>query len=303
VSRVALEGDLTHALQTIPPSPGVGRFLGADGRVLLIGRGANLRQWAERHLGRGRPPRKKGGRPPLDLSPIARSLAYEATRSDFHQRLVYERWMAPLVPIEKRRDLKPPVFLRLDPGERFPRVTLQVGTPSNPAALYGPFRDRRAAEKTVAALHKQHPLRPCDFSFEPDPFLPLGLGCVFAQVRSCAAPCLGRIGEPEYRALAARAARELGAEREVAWRPAWVGAAVARGIVVATAAQGVELYPVLAGAVLEELRVEAESFEAGLAGVRFTPPATPRDDWPWLVSWLTAPRRKGAYFVLRDDPA
>lgn len=299
---VALEGDLAPALQTIPAAPGVGRILGKDGKTLLIGRGASVRQWAERNLGRGKPARK-GGRPPLDLTPIAGGLVFETTTSDFHQRLVYERWMAEVVPLEKRRDLRPPVFLRLDPAERFPRVTLHIGRPADPARHYGPFRDRRAAEKTVAALHKEHPLRPCDFAFEPDPGLPLGLGCVFAQVRSCAAPCLGRVTEADYRALAARAAAQLGGERDVAWRPAWVGALSARAIVVAAAAEGVELYPVLAGAVLEEARVLAPTFEAGLPGVGFTPPPAPRDDWPWLVSWLSAPRRKGAYFVLRDDPA
>lgn len=302
MTRVALEGDLAPALQTIPAEPGVARFLGKDGKTLLIGRGANLRAWAERNLGRGKPA-KKGGRPPLDLTPIAGGFVYETTTSDFHLRLVYERWMAEVVPLEKRRDLKPPVFLRIDPGERFPRVTLHAGTPADPARLYGPFRDRRSAEKTVAALHKQYPLRPCDFEFEPDPALPLGLGCVFAQVRSCAAPCLARIAEADYRGLASRAARELGGTRDVAWRPAWVGAASARAIVVANAAEGVELYPVLAGAVLEEARVLAPTFEAGLPGVRFAPPPAPRDDWPWLVSWLATPKRKGAYFVLRDDPA
>lgn len=300
--EVALQGDLSAVLQTIPTTAGVSSFLGPDGKVLLVGRSASLRKWAEKNLGRGKPA-KKGGRPPLDLTPVARALRYEPTTSDFHQRLVYERWMAPLVPIAQRRDLKPPVFLRLDPSERFPRVVVQVGAPAEPRSLFGPFRDRKSAERTLGGLHKAHPLRPCDFAFEPDPALPLGLGCLYAQVRSCAAPCLGRVSEDGYRALAARAVAELGGARDVAWRPAWVGAAGGRGIVVANAARGVELYPVLAGAVLEESRVLAESFAAGLPDVRFPPPAPPRDDWPWLVSWLTAPKRKGVYFVLRDDPA
>ena len=65
--------------------------------------------------------------------------------------------------------------------------------------LYGPFRDRRAAEKARDALQRTFPLRPCDYDFEPDPALPLGLACLYAQVRSCAAPCLARVSEAEYR--------------------------------------------------------------------------------------------------------
>jgi len=301
VTTVALAGDLAEAFQQVSATAGVARIASPEGKVLLVGRAANLRKWAERNLGRGKPA-KKGGRPPVDLSPVAGALVFQQTTSEFQQRLVYERWMAPLVPIDKRRDLKPPVFLRLDPDERFPRVTLHVGTPSDPRCLYGPFRDRKSAEKTSSVLHKLHRLRPCDFVFEPDPALPLGLGCVYAQVRSCAAPCLARVSEPEYRLLAAQAAGLLGGE-SMDGRPAWVARAGADAVVVAPRVAGVELYPVRAGAVLEERLVVADTLEAGLSKLSFDSPATPPDDWPWLLSWLAAPKRKGDFLVLRDGPA
>lgn len=302
MTAVALEGDLGEALERLPKGAGVARIVGPDERILLVGRAANLRRWAERHLGRSKPA-KKGGRPPLDLSPVARAIVFEATTSDFHQRLTYERWMAPLVPLEKRRDLKPPVFLHLDATERFPRVTVRVGSPAESRGLYGPFRDRRSAEKTIAALHKVLPLRPCDFVFEPDPELPLGLGCVYAQVRTCAAPCLKRIAEQEYRGLATEAATQLGGAAPVEWRPPWVAEASARAIVVETGSAGVEVYPVLAGCVLDERRVVADTLEAAMAAVVFAPPESRRDDWPWLAAWLAAPKRKASYMVLRGDAA
>jgi hypothetical protein len=103
-------------------------------------------------------------------------------------------------------------------------------------AAYGPFRDRGAAEKARAGLHKLIPLRPCDYTFEPDPTLPLGLGCLYAQVRSCAAPCLSRVTEEAYRGLARDAAALLAdpAARAAppAWLPATVGPAEGHGLVV-----------------------------------------------------------------------
>ncbi len=300
MTTVALEGDLAEALERLPRGSGVARIVGPGDRVLLVGRAANLRRWAERHLGRAKPARKPG-RPPLDLSPVARAVVYESTTSDFHQRLVYERCLERLVPREKRRDLKPPVFLHLDPAERFPRVTVRVGWPADSRGLYGPFRDRRAAEKAMSALHKIHPLRPCDFVFEPDPALPLGLGCVYAQVRSCSAPCLMRVSEVEYRGLAGEAAGRLAGASKDEWRPAWVAAADARAVVLEPGTAGLEVYPVRAGAVLDEHRLVAESAEAGIAAADFTPPASPRDDWPWLVAWLSSPKRRGSYVVLRGD--
>lgn len=302
-----LEPDLDAALGALPARPGVGQILGPDGKNLVIGRPANLRRWAGGHLGQGPPP-PKGRRPRTDLRPVAKELRWAATTSAFHQRLVYERLMAEHVKPESRRDLKPPAYVHLDPRERFPRLSVR-GADAAPPNLYGPFRDRRAATRAVDALHKLFPLRPCDFTFEPAADLALGLGCLYAQVHTCSAPCLVRTSEDDYRALAERAAallaRPEGRPPEVAaWAPPWVAAvAEGRGLVVETARDAIELYPVREGMVLEEGSVRAAA--GGLAGaadrLRWPSPLSPRDDRRWLSAWLHAPKRTGAYIVLGPD--
>jgi hypothetical protein len=279
--------------------------LGPDGASLLIGRPANLRRWAATHLGAGRPP-KKGMRPPTNLSPITSAVAYAATTSPFAQRLAFERVMARHVPLSRRRDLKSPVYLHLDPAARFPRLAVRP-TAGDREHVYGPFRSRPAALAAIDAVHASFPLRPCDFTFEPAPDLALGLGCLFAQVGSCAAPCLVRVSEDDYRALAARAAGVLGdaASRsaELAARvPPWVGAiAGARGLIADRAREGIEIYPVLAGAVLDEEMVTTtpEGMETAVAGLRWSAPSEARDDAPWLLPWLHG-KRTGTYV---DVPA
>jgi hypothetical protein len=309
-TTIALEGDRRAILQEVPSRSGVGQILGPDGKNLVIGRPSNLRRWASNHLGLGKPV-PKGKRPPTDLSPIATAVVFAESTNAFHQRLLYERLMEPHVPRAKRRDLKPPAFLRLDPAERFPRLVVRGGE-DNMASSFGPFRDRRAAERARAALHKAWPLRPCDYVFEPDPQLPLGLGCLYAQVRSCAAPCLARVSEAEYRDLAARVGSILAGttarpEELAGVLPEFVSAAGALGLVAASKKDGGEIYPVVAGAVLEENRVDlpAEALrpgdaglESALEGIRFEPPPTVRDDRPWLLAWITAKNRGGAYLVL-----
>lgn len=305
LTLVPLEGDVAAALAAVPTRAGVGQLLAPEGRNLVIGRPANLRRWAAGHLGAGRPSRT-GKRPPTDLRPVAVAIAHAPTTSAFHQRLLYERLMARYVPPSARRDLKPPVFLHLDPSQRFPRVTLRRSE-GDLAGLYGPFRDRRTADRARDQLHKVFPLRPCDYVFEPDPALPLGLGCFYAQVRTCATPCLGRVSEEGYRELAAEAAVFLKSQgrpaESPAWLPAWTSAvAGARGLVVVPGGEGVELYPVLEGVVLEEesVTVARERLREALAGLRWRAPATSRDDWAWLVAWLHAPRRRGAYLPVED---
>src|SRR5207247_5152314 len=241
----------------MPSAAGVGQILGEEGRSLLVARPASRRRCAASHRGLGRPSRR-GGRPPTDLRPVARALSFTATTSGFHQRLVFERLMARYVPASARRDLKPPAYLHLDPAERFPRVTVRgaVAGDSSLSGLFGPFRNRRAAARAVAALHKVFPLRPCDYEFDPAPDLALGLGCVYAQVRTCTAPCLSRVSEDAYRGLAAEASQFLTRplarpEESRAWIPEWVASAETRALVVETGREGIEIYPVMAGAVLE----------------------------------------------------
>jgi hypothetical protein len=306
LQSIPFTGDTAALLARLPASAGVGQILGPDERSLTIGAPANLRKWAASNLGTGPPP-AKGKRPRTDLSPVATAVSYVETTSAFHQRLTYERLMARYVPLSARRDLRPPVFLHLDPEERFPRITLRRAEDGLSSA-FGPFRDRRVAEKARAALHKLVPLRPCDYVFEPDPALPLGLSCLYAQVRSCAAPCLGRTTEAAYRDLARRTADLLARperrdEALAAILPAAVASAYGRGLVVAAGKAGAELYPVHAGSVLEGGRaiVGPEGLDTAVSALHWDTPAFPGGDWPWLAAWLASPRGRGSFLALAPE--
>jgi len=304
LTTVLLEGgDVAALVAQLPARAGVAQVLGPDGQSLLIGRPANVRRWVATQLGAGPPP-KKGTRPPTNLAPITSAVAFAATTTPFAQRLAFERVMGRHVPLSKRRDLKPPVYLHLDPAARFPRLVVRPGE-GDRAHLYGPFRSRAAAQAAIEVLHARYPLRPCDYVFEPAPDLAVGLGCVFAQVRTCAAPCLQRVTEDDYRALAGRAADALGAGArrgpELAEAlPSWVtSVAQARGLVMDRAGATVELYPVLAGAVLEEAMASTtlDGLEEAVAALRWTEPSEPRDDTRWLLPWLHG-KRTGTYLDL-----
>jgi hypothetical protein len=235
-------------------------------------------------------------------------VAYAATTTPFAQRLAFERVMGRHVPLSKRRDLKPPAYVHLDPGVRFPRLTVRPSAAADREHLFGPFRSRAAAQAAIEALHRLVPLRPCDYVFEPAPDLALGLGCVFAQVGTCAAPCLLRMSEEDYRGLAGRAAALLASSEGrppelAAVLPEWAGAVVgARGLVADRAKGTLELYPVVEGAVAEEAMVTTtpEELPRALAALIWPAPDPPRDDTPWLVSWLHG-KRTGRYLDAREE--
>jgi hypothetical protein len=297
-----LEGDLAPIVARLPTASGVGQLLGPQGRNLILARASNLRKWASSHLGLGDPP-PPGRRPKTNLAGIATALGWARTVSPFGQRLLYERMAAPLIPLADRRDLKPPAFLHLDPRERFPRVTLSDG--AGPTT-FGPFRSRRQAEQARDAVNRRFRLRPCDYVFEPDPALSLGLGCLFAQVRSCAAPCLARLSEGDYRGLAAEAAAWLAGAAPRIDAPAEVPDLVSavegsRALVIGVGRKEVEIYPVWEGRVQEENAacVTPADLAPAIAGLQWGACEGPAD-WPWLADWITSSSGRGSWVPVRD---
>lgn len=302
------DGGWDAVLAAVPSSPGVGQFLAGAGVNLLIGRASNLKRWAASHLGAARPSRK-GTRPRIDLRPLARALRFARSSSAFHQLWLFERLMAGQLPLSDRRDLKPPAYLHLDSEERFPRLSVCL-SPAHDSHLFGPFRDSPSATRAAEALAKRFRLRPCEASFEPDPALPLGLRCVYAQVRSCAAPCLARVSQAEYRAQAGQAAAFLGhpdqrGDEAVELIPPWVAAATARGLVIESVGSRLDLYPILGGAVLDgEIRnVAVDELGEALGRVVWAAPEAAVDDRPWLLPWLRAKKRSGVFLVLGEGEA
>lgn len=303
-----IEGPLDEFLSSLPARPGVAQLLGPGDRPLMTARPANLRRWVSNKLGASRslPP---GRRPRPELGKLASAVRYAVTPGSFEQRLTCERWLADVVPAPVRRDPHP-AWLELDLDARFPRVVVRSQVPAR-GRVFGPWRDRAAAERALKPLHRLFPLRPCDYTFEPDPELPLGLSCFFAQVRSCAAPCLVRVSEPDYRELARAAADFLGdpARRPVetqAWLPEHCQDARGRALVAERVLEQLDLYPVLDGAVLEAraLRVPDAELEAALPGLSWEPTPKVGDDRTWLSTWLHEPRRRAQWLsVAAGEPA
>jgi hypothetical protein len=172
------------------------------------------------------------------------------------------------VPLAARRDLKPPYILHLDTDERFPRVTVRA---AGAGPLFGPFR---------------------------------GLGCLSAQVRSCAAPCLKRVSEQEYRALATRVAAWLSDPSRRGDAPSAVPAIVAatasgRAVIVDAGKRSVELFPLRSGRVLDAaaLVVAPGDLDAAVSRLEWPEPAG-AEDWPWLTAWLSSPKRRASFVVV-----
>jgi excinuclease ABC subunit C len=219
------------SIEDVPEKPGVYLFKSDAGRVLYVGKARDLKA-------RLRSYRRPGGDGRLAIAFLekeAASVETIVTRTEQEALLLEDALVKAHKPPHNVRlkDDKSFLMLRLDLGERFPRLKFvrahsprrdkKAGAPRGRARLFGPFASARAVRRTLSDLHRVVPLRDCPdsvFEYRTRP-------CLKHQLGLCAAPCVGLISEPDYRALVERAAavlsgdtRELESELESRMRAA-----------------------------------------------------------------------------------
>jgi excinuclease ABC subunit C len=205
--------ELRWSIDGVPEKPGVYLFRDQRGKVLYVGKARGLKARLKSY-------RRAGG----DGRPFIRFLDQEAasvetivTRTEVEALLLEDALIKQHKPPHNIRlkDDKSFLMLRLDSGERFPRLKFvrahaprkdrKVGAPVGRARLFGPFASARSVRRTLADLHRIVPLRDCPDSVFEHRSRP----CIKHQMGLCSAPCVGLIGEREYAEQVERAARIL----------------------------------------------------------------------------------------------
>lgn len=95
------------------------------------------------------------------------------------------------------RDDKNYLSLRLDPCQKFPRITIVRRLADDGAMYFGPFSPAASVRDTLRFLQHIFPLRRCGdvvFKSRTRP-------CLNYQIKRCTAPCVALISEEEYRKL------------------------------------------------------------------------------------------------------
>lgn len=181
-------------VRSVPASAGVYILKDRKGRSLYVGKAKNLRSRVMSYLHEGGDPQ----RPHISyLMREVEDLDYFVTRNE-REALVLENSLIkqkkPRYNIRLRDD-KNYLSLRLDPRERFPRLTLTRRVLKDGAIYYGPFASADALKKAKRLIHKVFPLRDCtDEKFRRHSARP----CLSYYMGMCLGPCAGKVGEEEY---------------------------------------------------------------------------------------------------------
>jgi excinuclease ABC subunit C len=189
-------------LRSLDASPGVYRMLDAEGRVLYVGKARNLKARVSNYAR----PSGHSGRIARMISQT-HSMMFLTTRTETEALLLEQNLIKQLKPyfnVLLRDDKSFPNIL-VSHEHAFPQIKKHRGAKKEKGDYYGPFASAGAVNRTLNQLQRVFLLRNCSdamFSSRTRP-------CLLYQIKRCAAPCVGHVGEADYKALVEDAERFL----------------------------------------------------------------------------------------------
>lgn len=194
---------LAALLPQVPRKPGVYLFKDASGRVLYVGKAANLRHRLGSYL---KAPEQHDPKTALMLKKI-REVQYLLTATE-REALILERNLIkehrPRYNIELKDD-KNFLCLRLDLKEDFPALRFVRRFAPDGALYFGPYAQAAQARETVRLMKQVFGIRTCKSSR----LVPRSRPCLNAQVGRCLGPCAGLVSREDYRRAVLQAVQFL----------------------------------------------------------------------------------------------
>jgi excinuclease ABC subunit C len=194
----------------IPDEPGVYQFLDARGKVVYVGKAADLRSRVRQYLNR------TDRRPFVEhIARVAHAVEFAVTGSVKDALLLENNLIkthAPRFNIRLRDD-KTYFSLKLDLEAEWPRLVIVRRRKKEAALHFGPYTSAQACRRTIQYLNSLFPIRTCPDSVLYNRTRP----CLNHEIGRCVAPCVaGHTTSAEYRAILDRVVRFLsGRDREV----------------------------------------------------------------------------------------
>ena len=189
--------EIRDTAELLPTQPGVYLFKGENDRVLYVGKAQNLRVRVRSYLSGG------DGRYQIpQLVERIRDVDVVVTPSVKDALLLENELIKRHKPPfnVRLRDDKQYLGLRLDPAERWPRVTQVRRFRHDGAQYFGPFTSSLAVKSAVSTLRRIFPLRSCRDAVFRD-YARRGRPCIEFEMKRCLGPCCDLVSEADYAEL------------------------------------------------------------------------------------------------------
>ena len=199
---------IRERLKTVPNRPGCYLMRDRRGVIIYIGKAKNLKKRVSSYFRAG-----------ANHAPKVRSMV--ATVHDFEFMTVRNEAEALLTEASliKRykphfnilmRDDKRYLALRADPSEKWPRFRAVRIVRDDGAMYFGPFPSAPVVRTAKDFVEKRYGIRECD-ALTPD--AETHRHCLADVIRTCSAPCIGKVSAEEYRGRFDEACAFLSGER------------------------------------------------------------------------------------------
>ena len=184
---------LSHKLKMLPDSPGCYQMK-RSGTIIYVGKAINLKNRVRQYFhesGQHAPKVRWMVQEIDDFDIILCNTNFEALTLECNLIKKYRPYYNILL-----KDDKHFPYLRMDPAEAYPRLTVARTIDTKDGAKYfGPYYGATAIRQILDEVRRYFPLRTCSLT------LPLGREyrpCVHHQIGKCPAPCAGGISEEDY---------------------------------------------------------------------------------------------------------
>ncbi|MBW1645807.1 MAG: excinuclease ABC subunit UvrC [Deltaproteobacteria bacterium] len=184
--------ELRQQAACLPLAPGVYLFRNARGKVLYVGKAAALRKRVQSYFSPGVKSAKVTA-----LMRQVRQLEVMVTPAEIDALILENHLIKKYQPrynVNLKDDKHYP-YLRLDPGEEFPRLEMVRRRRADCALYFGPYPSTGALRETLRLLQRHFLLRRC----RPSQFRNRVRPCLNYQLQLCLGPCCLPVDRERYR--------------------------------------------------------------------------------------------------------
>ena len=180
---------------TIPETPGSYQFRDANGKVIYVGKAANLRQRLSNYF---QDPRILHTRTAAMVA-AAETVEWIEVRNEIEALMLEFNLIKehrPRFNIRLRDDKSYP-FLALTLDEQWPRAVVMRGRKRKGTKYFGPYPHAYAIRETLDLLLRTFPVRTC----APSKFKEherLGRPCLLFHIEKCSGPCVNEVAADDY---------------------------------------------------------------------------------------------------------
>lgn len=196
----------------MPAGPGVYLFKDKEGKVVYVGKAANLNSRIRSYFGTASNMSSKTQK----LAAVIEDVEFVVTASEQEALILECNLIKKYVPRfnVRLKDSKTFPYLRIDVDEDWPTVRITRRVQKDGARYFGPFASAGSVRKTLRLIDKIFPYRSCSKHIDGTDRRP----CLDYYIHRCLGPCIGAADRQEYREVIDQVILFLEGKQEVILR-------------------------------------------------------------------------------------